>query len=254
MSKETVEMMIEGGKAVANAAVGQKLGPLRVNIQDILKQINERTSALKGMKVPVKIIVDKDTKEVNLSIGTPPASELIKSELKLEKGSGKPDKDKIANISIEQVIKITKMKQESLMAKNLKAAVKTIIGSCNALGILIEGKTSKEISKDINAGMYDKEINEVKIEINDEKIERLKHQLENVRQELAKLLAKEAAEEEKLKEKVIKKEEKVEAVEEVKEEKGKEVKGKEVKGKEGKEDKKVEAVEKKEEKKEVKKK
>lgn len=248
-------MMIEGGKAVANATVGQKLGPLRVNIQDILKQINERTSALKGMKVPVKIIVDKDTREVNLSIGTPPASELIKSELKLEKGSGKPDKEKIANIAIEQVIKIAKMKQESLMAKSLKSAVKTIIGSCNALGILIEGKSSKEISKDIDSGLYDKEINDAKTEITEEKKERLKKQLDAVREEITKLLAKQAAEEEKLKEKEKVKEEKVvEAVEEVKEEKGKEVKGKEVK-----EEKKVEATAekkeiKKEEKKEFKKK
>ena len=220
MSKETVEMMIEGGKAVANAAIGQKLGPLRVNIQDILKKINDKTADLKGMKVPVKIIVDKDTKEVDLEIGTPPAAELIKKEAGLQKGSGKPDKEKVANLAIEDVIKIAKMKQETLMTNSLKSAVKTIAGSCNALGILVEGKTGGEINQEIEKGKYDKEISEEKTSVTHEKKQQLKEQLQTVQQELQKLLAKEAAEAEKLAEK---KEVKVEEKkpEEVKEEKGK---------------------------------
>ena len=220
MSKETVEMMIEGGKAVANAAIGQKLGPLRVNIQDILKKINDKTADLKGMKVPVKIIVDKDTKEVDLEIGTPPAAELIKKEAGLQKGSGKPDKEKVANLAIEDVIKIAKMKQETLMTNSLKSAVKTIAGSCNALGILVEGKTGREINQEIEKGKYDKEIGEGKTSVTHEKKQQLKEQLQTVQQELQKLLAKEAAEAEKLAEKKeVKEEEK--KPEEVKEEKGK---------------------------------
>ena len=162
MSKETVEIMIEGGKAVAGPTVGQKLGPLGINIQQVLIKINEKTASFKGMKVPVKIIVETSDKSFNLEIGTPPTAELIKKELNLQKGSGVPNKIKTGNLGIEQVIKIAKMKQDSLFVNNLKAAVKTIVGTCNSLGMLIEGKTAKDIVQDINQGKYDKEIKEEK--------------------------------------------------------------------------------------------
>lgn len=190
MSKETVEILIEGGKATAGAQMGQSLGPLGINISDVLAKINEKTSSFKGMKVPVKVIVDKDTKKFDLEIGTPPVAELIKKELDIKKASPEPNKQKIANISIEQVIKIAKMKQDSMFTNSLKSAVKSIIGSCNSLGILIEGKTSKEINKDINNGLFDKEILEGKTEPSPEKKKKLMIQLAEVQTELKKELEK----------------------------------------------------------------
>jgi len=68
MSKETVELMVEGGKATAGAALGQSLGPLRVNIGEVVQKINTKTSSFKGMKVPVKVIVNTETKEVEESV------------------------------------------------------------------------------------------------------------------------------------------------------------------------------------------
>src|SRR3989344_7971926 len=115
MSKETVEVMVEGGKAATGAQMGQALGPLKVNIQEILKKINEKTSSFSGMKVPIKIIIDLDTKDFEIIVGTPPISELIKNKTSAEKGSGEPNKIKIANFAIEQVIKIAKMKQDSMV-------------------------------------------------------------------------------------------------------------------------------------------
>src|SRR3989344_5611489 len=126
VGKETIEILVEGGKAKADAAVAQKLGPMKINIQEVLKTVNEKTESFRGMRVPVKIVVDSKTKEFEISIGTPPISELIKKELDLKKGSSFPDKDKVANVSIEQVIKIAKMKETSILHNSLKAVVKTV--------------------------------------------------------------------------------------------------------------------------------
>ena len=196
MSKEKVEVLIEGGKASAGPAMGQKFGPLKVNIQGILEEINKRTADFKGMKVPVTVIVDTETKEFELEIGTPPTSELVKKELAIQKGSGKANIDKVGNLAIEQVIKIAKMKQESLLVNNLKAAIKTVVGSCGVMGVLVEGKEPKEINEEINAGKYDKEIKEERTEVSEEKKKEMKDELE----EAVKELEKEAAELEKEKE------------------------------------------------------
>jgi large subunit ribosomal protein L11 len=183
--KETIEILVEGGKAKADASMAQKLGPMKINIQDVLNHINEKTDSFKGMKVPVKVIIDPETKEFEISIGTPPISELIKKELNLQKGSSFPNKDKIANIGIEQAIKIAKMKESSILHNSLKAVVKTVVGSCNSLGILVEGKESKDTNKVIDEGAYDKEINEIKTEVSNEKKKVLQEQLEAFRKKYA---------------------------------------------------------------------
>ena len=207
MSKEKIELMIEGGKATPGPQLAQKVGPLGMNIMNIINSINDKTTHFKGMKIPVKVIVDTKSKNFDLEIGTPPVSELIKKELNLEKGSATPDKEKIGNLSVEQVIKIALMKKDSMLVNSLKAAVKNVIGSCNSLGILVEGKKSVDINKDVNAGMYDKQINSQATEINDEKKEQLKKQLEEVNKEIKKELEREKALAEKLAEKKEVKEE-----------------------------------------------
>ncbi len=188
--KEKVEALIEGGKATAAPPLGQALGPLGVNIGQIISDINEKTAAYKGMKVPVTITVDPETKEYEITIGTPPVSALIKKELGIEKGAGLPNKDKVGNLAMEQVVKIAKMKEDSLLANNFKGAVKSIVGSCNSLGVLVEGKTSVAINKDIDAGKFDDIIDNQKIEVPEEKAAQLKEQLEKVRSGFAKELEK----------------------------------------------------------------
>lgn len=155
MAKETVEALVEGGKASAAPPLGPALGPLKVNIGQIVSEINKKTAAFEGMKVPVKVIVDTETKSFDIEIGTPPASGLITKEFNLKQGSSIPNKSKVANAAMEDIIKITKMKESNLTAKTFKAAVKTIIGSCNSLGVLIEGKTAMEINTEIDKGTYD---------------------------------------------------------------------------------------------------
>ena len=211
--KETVEILVEGGKAKADASLAQKLGPMKINIQEVLKVINEKTHSFNGMRVPVKVIVNPDDKSFEISIGTPPIAELIKKELNLQKGSSFPNKDKVANIGIEQAIKIAKMKESSILHNSFKSVVKTVIGSCNALGVLVEGKKSNEINKEIDNGKYDNEINNFKTEVDEEKKKILKNQLDefkklyvtDIEQLKAKVQEKKAAAAERKKEEAPKK-------------------------------------------------
>lgn len=185
MSKEIVDVMVEGGKATAGAQMGQALGPLKINIGEVIQKINAKTADFKGMKVPVKVIVDTETKNIELEVGTPPTSELIKKEMQLQKGSGKPNLEKMGNVAIEQVIKIAKMKKDSMLVNNLKSAVKSTIGTCASMGLLVEGKEAKKINSEIDHGKYNNEINSEKTEVSPEKQKIIKVQFEEA-QELIK--------------------------------------------------------------------
>ena len=114
MAKETVEALVEGGKASAAPPLGPALGPMGVNIGQVVAKINEVTASFKGMQVPVKVIIDTDTKEFDVEVGTPPASALIKKEAQVEKGASNPLQEKVADLLIEQIIKIAKMKEGNL--------------------------------------------------------------------------------------------------------------------------------------------
>ena len=203
MSKEKIDLIVDGGAAVAGASLGQTLGPLRINIKDVISKINEKTTSFKGMKVPVKLIVDKDTKDFNVEVGSPAVSELIKKELKLEKGSDQPNVNKMGNLAIEQIIKIAKMKKDGMLVNSLKAAVKNVVGSCGQMGILIESKEPKLIVKEIAQGVYDKEISSEKTEVDKETIKELEDGLKRVQEEIKKKIEKEKAEAEKVAEKKV---------------------------------------------------
>ncbi len=155
MAKETIEILIEGGKATAAPPLGPALGPLGVNIGQIVSEINKKTASFKGMQVPVKVEVDTETKDFTITLGTPPASALIKKELNLDKGSGNPKKDLVGNMTVEQLKKITEMKADSLLGKTLKEKSKEIAGTARSMGITIEGKRVEEFMKELNEGKYD---------------------------------------------------------------------------------------------------
>jgi len=125
---------------------------------------------------------------------SPPMAELIKKELKLEAGSGEAGKNYVGNISFEQIVGIAKTKQPGLLARNLKNAVKLAVGSCVSLGILIDNRNGKEIMREIEAGKYDKEINNQITEPSAEKKKQLEDFWKNLsgQQERAKKAAAEA--------------------------------------------------------------
>ncbi|KYK34313.1 MAG: 50S ribosomal protein L11 [Thermoplasmatales archaeon SG8-52-3] len=152
---DTIEALVEGGKASAGPPLGPALGPLGVNIMQIINTINDKTKQFDGMKVPVKVIVDPKTKNFEIEVGTPPASSLIFKELGLEKGSGSAGTHKVGNLTVDQAIKIAKMKQDNLLGKELKQKTKEVIGTCVSIGITVEGKKPQEIQKAIDEGVYD---------------------------------------------------------------------------------------------------
>jgi large subunit ribosomal protein L11 len=153
--KKIIELLVNGGQANAGPPLGPALGPMGVNVMMIVNRINELTKDYAGMKVPVKVAVDPDTKDFEVIVGTPTASALIVSELKIEKGSGTPKTQKVGNLTFDQVMRIAKMKRPELLAKNLKGATKEILGVCVSLGVTAEGKDPREVQKEIDQGKYD---------------------------------------------------------------------------------------------------
>jgi large subunit ribosomal protein L11 len=120
-----------------------------------VNKINELTKDYAGMKVPVRISVDTEDKTFEVSIGTPTASALIVSELKIEKGSGTPNTAKVGDLSMEQIVRIAKIKRPELLAQTLKSAAKEMLGTCVSIGVTIEGKDPREVQKEIDAGKYE---------------------------------------------------------------------------------------------------
>ncbi|MGC9516977.1 MAG: 50S ribosomal protein L11 [Methanomicrobiales archaeon] len=155
MAKETVEILVEGGKATPGPPLGPAIGPLGINMMQVVEAINTKTGDFEGMKVPVKIIVDTETKDFEIEIGTPPTTALIMDELKIEKASQDPGMDKIADISVEQALKVSRMKFDSLLANDYKNAAKEIIGTCVSMGITVNGKDPREVQAEIDQGAYD---------------------------------------------------------------------------------------------------
>ncbi|MBT7903049.1 50S ribosomal protein L11 [Candidatus Woesearchaeota archaeon] len=165
MAKETVEILIEGGKATAAPPLGPALGPMGVNIGQVVADINKKTASFKGMQVPVKVNIDKDTKEYTITIGTPPASALVKQECGIKKAASNPKVEQVADLRIEQVIKIAKMKEDALLGKDLKEKMKEILGTCRSMGVYVEGVRAQEAIELVNSGKFDKEIKEEKTDL-----------------------------------------------------------------------------------------
>lgn len=155
MAGQSVEVLVDGGKASAGPPLGPALGPLGVNVMNVVKLINEKTAAFAGMKVPVKVNVDPKTKAFDVTVGTPPTSALLVAEVGVEKGSGTPKSSKVGNVTLDQVIKVSRMKQDSLTGATLKARVLEVAGTAQSCGITIEGMDGKSFVAALKAGQFD---------------------------------------------------------------------------------------------------
>jgi large subunit ribosomal protein L11 len=149
VDKKTVEALVSGGQANAGPPLGPALGPLGINVMAVV------THDYAGMKVPVKIVVDPEDKTFEVIIGTPTASALLVAELKIEKGSGTPNSVKVGDLSVEQIVRIAKIKRPELLAKTLKGAAKEMMGTCVSMGVTVEGKDPREVQKEVDNGKYD---------------------------------------------------------------------------------------------------
>jgi large subunit ribosomal protein L11 len=153
--KKVVNALVSGGEASAGPPLGPALGPLGINILQVVNTINEKTKDFPGMKVPVKVEVDPETKKFSVEVGVPPTAALIFKESGINKGSGTAGTNFVGNISMQSVVKISKMKLDVSYAPDVKSIAKEIIGSCLSLGIKVEDKVAKELYADVSAGKYD---------------------------------------------------------------------------------------------------
>jgi len=152
---QTISSLVTGGQASAGPPLGPALGPMGVNIMEVINSINEKTKDFEGMKVPVTVSVDPDTKKWEVEVGIPSAAALLLKEAGVQKGSGTSGTDWVGDIGIDSVVKVAKTKLDNSYATSLKSVTKSIVGTCVPLGIKIEGKTPKEITAEINEGKWD---------------------------------------------------------------------------------------------------
>ncbi|NQV39483.1 MAG: 50S ribosomal protein L11 [Nitrosopumilus sp.] len=155
MGEQKVSALVTGGGASAGPPLGPALGPLGVNIMEVIKAINEKTTDFEGMKVPVTVTVDTETKKYEIEIGIPSAAALILKEAGLQKGSGTSGTEWVGDVTMDSIVKVANTKIDKSYASSLKSVSKTIIGTCLALGIKVEGKTPKEITAEVTEGKWD---------------------------------------------------------------------------------------------------
>jgi len=154
-TQRSFNFLVEGGRATGGPPIGPALGPLGLNVMAVVNKINELTKEFEGMKVPVKVTVDVDTKSFEVEVGIPTTLALIARELKTEKLSSNPRTQKVGNLSMEQIVKIAKIKFPQSTAKTLKGTVKEVLGTCVSVGVTVEGKDPREVQKEVDRGVYD---------------------------------------------------------------------------------------------------
>lgn len=182
---QSIDAMVEGGKASAAPPLGPALGPLGINIGQVISEINKKTVDFKGMQVPVKITV-ADDKSFTISVGRPPVSGLLKKEAGLEKGSGNPLADKVADIRIEQIIKVAKMKSDDLSGNDMFTKCKEVIGTCNSMGVMVEGLSARDAIKAINEGQFADKIKAGKTELSAEELKKIEEERRRLEEDVKK--------------------------------------------------------------------
>ena len=153
--KQTISAIVTGGGATAGPPLGPSLGPMGVNILQVIEGINEKTKEFTGMKIPVTVSVDTDTKKWEIEVGIPSASALLLKEAGIQKGSGTSGTEWVGEVTADSIAKVANVKLESSYATSLKSVAKQIVGTCASLGIKIEGKTPKEFTAEVNEGKWD---------------------------------------------------------------------------------------------------
>lgn len=157
MSKVTIPAIVEGGRATAGPPLGPALGPLGVNIAGIIDEINRQTASFAGIKVPIKVNVDKATKKFDIEVGSPSTGELLKKELGIEKGrkGGAEDPKVVGSLRFEQVVKVARMKSSGSLTRDLKNGVNEVLGTCVSLGINVEDKDARKVIAEVKEGKHD---------------------------------------------------------------------------------------------------
>ncbi len=151
MPEVVINGLIEGGKATSGPPFGPALGPLGVNVANIINEINSKTGPFEGIKVPVKVTVNPATKTFKVEVGSPTTSAMILKELGIQKGA-KVKEEVVGNITLEQVKKIAKAKEASIYGNSLQSRVTQVLGTCKSMNVTCEGKGAMEMIAKIKAG------------------------------------------------------------------------------------------------------
>ena len=145
---DEVSVLVEGGKASAGAGLGAALGPLGVNVVQVVAQINEQTKGFAGMRVPVVVRVDPATRQFTLSVGRPPVAALLIKEAGVEKGSGKSKTETVGNVTMAAVTKIAEAKGSDMFGRTLEERVNQVIGTCVSMGLTVDGQDPRLLLKE----------------------------------------------------------------------------------------------------------
>ena len=129
-----VKIQIPAGKATPAPPIGSVLGPKGINIAGFVKEFNDKTASQAGMIIPCVITIYED-RTFTFVLKTPPAAVLIRKEAGVEKGSGKPNKDKVAKLTKSQVRKIAEIKMPDLNASSIESAMSMVAGTARSMGV-----------------------------------------------------------------------------------------------------------------------
>jgi len=151
---ETIEVLVAGGQADPGPPLGPELGPTAVDVQAVVQEINDQTAAFDGTEVPVTIEYEDDG-SFSIEVGVPPTAALVKDEAGFETGSGEPQEDFVADLSIEQLKKIAEQKKPDLLSYDTRNAAKEVAGTCASLGVTIEGEDARTFKQRVENGDYD---------------------------------------------------------------------------------------------------
>jgi len=151
---KVVNLKIKGGEA-SEKQLGPTISQLGLDVKEVVEEINRKTKKFEGMEVKVKLIVDEETKEYEIEIKPPTTTELLLKAVGASKPSGDPMHQKIGDLPFEKIVEIAIMKKPDLLAKSLKAAVKTILGSARSIGITVDGRDPKQVVREVEEGLYD---------------------------------------------------------------------------------------------------
>ena len=144
---DEVSVLVEGGKASAGPPLGPALGPLGVNVGQVVAQINEETKQFAGMRVPVIVKVNPTNRSFTLVVGRPPVAALLLKEAGKEKGSGKPKGEVIGDVGLDAVKRIAEAKGDDMHGRTVEEKMNQVIGTCVSLGLTVNGEDPRNLLK-----------------------------------------------------------------------------------------------------------
>ena len=145
---DEVSVLVEGGKASAGAGLGAALGPLGVNVVQVVQQINEQTKGFAGLRVPVLVKVNPANRQFTLVVGRPPVAALLLKEAGKEKGSGKAKTEVVGNVTLAAVRRIAEAKGADLFGRSIEEKINQVIGTCTSAGLTVDGKDPRVLLKE----------------------------------------------------------------------------------------------------------